>query len=159
MPVTAVRVPPAVCQLAEFRQFCTIYVHENSKKKALRGRAFYYPAGGLLIGTCTHYFHFYTTVFSATVFGLVVSHRLFLALAFSVNTVGLNAFAHQIGFDGFGSANRELLIVAVTTNVVGMTYGNHDLNIHAFDIGDQLVKLGATFRFQDCLVEIKESVS
>ena len=88
----------------------------------------------LLLGACTNHFNFNAAVFGAAVFGLVVGNRLLLALAFGINTILFNALGHQIGLDGFGTLDRQLLVVSIGANRVSVADGDDHFKVDALDL-------------------------
>ena len=96
--------------------------------------------------------------FACAFFGLVVGHRLLLALAFGVDAVLLDALADQISLHGFGTTHRQLLVVGVVADRVGVTDGDDDFEVDATHLADQIVELGAAFRLEHGLVEVEECV-
>jgi hypothetical protein len=59
----------------------------------------------LPVGACSNNFDFNAAVFGTTSVSFVVSNGLFLALAFCIYAVSLNAFGHQVSFDGVSALN------------------------------------------------------
>ena len=104
------------------------------------------------------HFDFHATVLRAAFGGLVVGDGLLLALAFGVDAVLLDALADQVGLDGFGAADRQLLVVGVGADRVGVADGDDDFEVDAAHLADQVVELGLAFGLQHRLVEVEERV-
>src|SRR5450830_865483 len=96
----------------------------------------------LLIGASTNHFDFHTTVLGTAFFGLVVSYRLLLALAFGIDPIFLDALGHQISLDRFCATDRQLLVVSIAADRVGMTHGNDNFQVDALDSANQIVQFG-----------------
>ena len=111
-----------------------------------------------LVGAGADHFDFDAAVFGASFSGFVVSHGRLFAFAFGVNAVFLYAFAHQVSLDSFSTAHRQGLVVGVSTNGVGVADGNDHFQTDAFDFADQVVYLGAGFRLENGLIEVKERI-
>src|SRR5439155_833676 len=63
-------------------------------------------------------------VLGAHLLAPVAGHGLLLALALGVDAVRLDALRHQIGLDRFGAAHRQLLVVGVRADRIGMADGD-----------------------------------
>src|SRR5690606_14287428 len=98
------------------------------------------------------------TVLRAALAGAVVGDGLLLALAFGVDPVGLDALADQVGLDRFGTTNRQLLVVGIGTDTVGVTDGDDHLERDARQLAGQVVEARLAFGLQHGLVEIEEGV-
>src|SRR5678815_2058785 len=113
----------------------------------------------VLLGARTDHFDFHATVLRAAFGGLVVRDRLLLALAFGVDAVLLDALARQVGLDGFGTTNRQRLVVGVATDRVGVADGDDDFQVQASHLADEVVELGLAFGLENGLVEVEERIS
>ena len=85
-------------------------IAESGYKKTPQRRGFGI-AWNQLLGTGTNDFDFYAAVLGSTGGSLVVSDRLFLAFAFSVDAARVNALGYQVALYRFGAAYGQLLVV------------------------------------------------
>src|SRR6476620_9403012 len=99
----------------------------------------------------TNHFDFNATVLGAASSSLVVCDGLLLALAFGVDAICFNALGNQVGFDSFSATDRQTLVVSVGTDGVGMANGDDDFQVHAFELGGQVVQLRLAVRLQNGL--------
>src|SRR3954470_23939410 len=74
-------------------------------------------------------FDFHATVLRAAFGGLVVGHGLLLALAFGVHAVLLDALAGEVVLHRLGATHRQLLVVGVATDRVGVADGDDDFEV------------------------------
>jgi hypothetical protein len=82
-------------------------------KKKPRRAGLFIPAEAPLLRAGTDHFDLHATVLRAAFGGLVVGDRLLLALAFGVDPVLLDALARQVRLDGFGTTDRQVLVVRI----------------------------------------------
>ena len=143
--------PRALCTSTKFEKVQT-------KKSPVAGASLCRAIERLLSAGANH-FDFHAAVLGAAFSGLVVSHWLLFALAFGVHAVLFDALGHQVSLDGFGTADRQLLVVSIGAHGVGVTHGDDDFQVDALDLGDQVVQLGLAFCLQHRLVEVEECVS
>src|SRR6202165_2682725 len=80
----------------------------------------------LASGARADHFDFHAAILRAAFGGLVVGDRLLLALAFRVDTVGFDALGRQVGLDRLGTPDRQLVVVRVATDAVGVADGDDD---------------------------------
>src|SRR5207244_12993158 len=93
------------------------------------------------------------TVLGAAFAGLVVRVRLLLALSLRVYTVGLDALGDEVGLDRFGAAHRELLVVGVATDRVGVADRDDHLEVDAAHLVREVVELRLALGLDHRLVE------
>ena len=110
-----------------------------SRQQKTRRSGFFDIRENKLLGTGSNHFDFNAAVFSATFFGLVISHGLRLAFAFCVDTGLVNTFADQIGLDRIGTAHRQFVVVFVRADRVGVADGNDDFKVNGFDLVEQVI--------------------
>jgi hypothetical protein len=73
----------------------------------------------------------------AVALALVAGHRLLLALAFGVNTVGFDALGNQVFLHGGSALFGQLLVVGITTDAVGVADDQDDFQLDGLGLGDQ----------------------
>lgn len=64
----------------------------------------------------------------------------------------------QVGLDSFSATDRQALVVSVGADGVGMTNSDDDFQVHAFQLGGQVVQLGLAVRLQNGFVKVEEGV-
>jgi hypothetical protein len=87
-----------------------------------------------------------------------LGHRILFALAFGVDTVGIDTLADHVGLDRRGAPLGQLLVVGIGTKVVGMTNGNDHFKLDRLGLGNHFVQLLLAFRTQRRLVEVEQRV-
>src|SRR3569623_3489286 len=112
----------------------------------------------VLLVACTDDFDFHTAVLGAAGCSFVACNRLLLAFAFGIDAIGFDAFRYQIRLDCFRAAHGQFLVVCIGADGVGMADGDNDFQVHAYELGYQIVELGFAVRLQHSLIEVKESI-
>ena len=158
----AARVPPAMGELAEFLQLCGVCVaggcHGVLDQKKSPAFAGLLSGAALLRLARADDFDFHAAVLGAAFLGLVARDRLLLAFAFGVDAVRLDALAHQVGLDGFGAADGELLVVRIGADRVGVADGDHHLKVDALHLVGEVVELALGISLDHGLVEVEQRV-
>src|SRR5690625_1083933 len=101
---------------------------------------------------------FYTTVLCTAFAGGVGRDGAEFACAFSVDTVGRNAFAYQVVFDSGSTTLGQALVVFFRTDGVGVAGGDHGFKVDRLGLACYLVKDLAAFGLDGGLVEVEVRV-
>jgi len=115
------------------------------------------PAASALMLAADH-FDFHAAVLRAAFAGLVAGNGLALALALDEDTIGRQAFRDEEGFHGICTAQRELDVVRVSADRIGVTGCDHDFDIRSLQLRDQIRQLGLARRLEHRFVEIEEGI-
>ena len=102
-----------------------------------------------LVRAGADHFNFNAAVLGAAFSSFVVCNGLFLAFAFGVDTIRLNALGDQVSLDRFSAPYRQLLVVRVATDGVSVADGDDDFERDALEFAGQVVELGFGFRLQN----------
>src|SRR3546814_8374599 len=94
----------------------------------------------------------------AAVTSFVGGNRVGFALAFSVDMVGIHAFADQVVLDSVGAALRELHVVGFGADGIGVAGGNQRFQVNGVGLFGNLIKDVATFGLDGRFVEVEERV-
>src|SRR5690606_20363578 len=127
----------------------------NAKRPRRAGPFVSFTRSVSAVGAGAHHFDFHAAVLRAAFGGAVVGHGLLLALAFGVHAVALDALGDQVGLHGFGTADRQALVVGIGADGVGVAHGDDHFEVDALDLADQVVQLGAAFGLEHGLVEVE----
>src|SRR5260221_14215223 len=80
-----------------------------------------------LLAAGTDHFDLDAAVLGAAFAGLVVRDRLLLALALGVDAGWLDGLRHEVGLYPLGAAHREVLVLGVAADRIGMADCDHHL--------------------------------
>ena len=97
-------------------------------------------------------------VFGAHLLALVASDRLLFALAFGIDATGFEALADDVFLYRRGALVRQLLVVAVRADAVGMTDGNDDFELEFLGLDGEVVELRLAFSTQHSLVVVEQGI-
>ena len=80
---------------------------------------------------------------------------MFLALAFGVNAVFLNALGGQVGFDCVSTLDRQLLVVSVGTCRVSVAHSDDHFKVDRFDFDKSVLKADGKAKLDDLVGKVK----
>src|SRR6185503_10482233 len=125
-------------------------------KKPRRSGVFCRGGGSLLLHALELDVH--AAVLLAAFRGLVGRHGLGLALADRGDLRGRDALAHQVRLHRGSATLRELLVVRVAADRIGVAGGDHHLEVHAAQLVERLVDALLAVRTDHRLVEVEERI-
>ena len=139
----AMRIPPAMGELAEFLEFVLVGVEhgrtdslEEWKQKSPAEAGLSFTAAELLLGAddfdinATVRLQASNNLRALRALALIrLRHWLLAAFAFGVDAVSRDALADHVVLDCSSALFRQLLVVSSTTDTVGMPHSDNDFQI------------------------------